>query len=110
MLFQSWYDGSLSAEAYKAVGRDLGSLIVGTVRGRAANNALWISASNTSMRESCFASFMVQPDGRILRQLKRNVTGLIISHIDLNKNYSDPSGPWRDRAVQGIFHNDVLEG
>jgi predicted amidohydrolase len=108
VLFQSWYDGNLSAREYKENGRALGSLITGTVRGNAANNYLWISASNTSKRESCFASFVAQPDGRILNQSKRNVTGSIISRIDLNKEFVDPSGPWRERAVTGILHSDVL--
>ena len=109
VLFHSWYDVSPSARAYAEEGRELGSLITGTVRGNAANNHLWISASNTSKRESSFASFVVQPDGRLLHQLKRNVTGALISRLDLNKAFVDPSGPWRDRAIQGILHSDVLD-
>ena len=77
LLFQSWYDGNLSATEYKSQGKELGSLITGAVRGYAANNYLWISASNTSGRESCFASFVARPDGKILHQLKRNVTGIL---------------------------------
>jgi predicted amidohydrolase len=105
LLFQSWYDGNLSAAGYRQAGEDLGSLIVGTVRGNAANNHLWISASNTSGRESCFASFVVQPDGRVVKQLKRNVTGLLITKVDVDQAFSDPSGPWRRRAVQGDFRS-----
>ena len=82
VLFQSWYDGNQSAGEYEAAGKEMGSLIQGTVRGRAANNRLWISASNTSRRESCFASFVVRPEGRIRHQAKRNVTGVLVSRID----------------------------
>ena len=102
-------ESSLSARIYQEEGREMGSLITGTVRGRAANNHLWISASNTSQRESCFAGFVVQPDGRLLHQLKRNVAGVLISQFDLSKAFADPSGPWRDRAIQGILHSNVLE-
>ena len=108
VLFQSWYDGNLSASEFEAAGQAMGSLIRGTVRGRAANNYLWISASNTSKRESSFASFVVQPDGGLVSQLKRNVTGVMITRIDLSREFEDPSGPWRARAAQGILHSDVL--
>ena len=108
ILFQSWYDGNLSAKEYKKEGRELGSLITGAVRGNAANNYLWVSASNTSARESCFPSFVARPDGKILHRLKRNVTGILISNIDSNTRYADPSGPWRNRAYKGILHSGRL--
>jgi len=109
VLFQSWYDGNMSAAEYEDEGKEMGSLIRGTVRGRAANNYLWISASNTSKRASAFGSFVVQPDGRIRHQLKRNVTGMLISRIALQSAFADPSGPWRARAMEGVLHSDVLE-
>jgi predicted amidohydrolase len=107
ILFQSWYDGNLTVKHYKKDGKDLGSLITGTVRGNAANNRLWISASNTSKKESSFASFVVQPNGKILNQLKRNVTGVLVNQIDLSKNFEDPSKPWRGRAMKGILHTEA---
>jgi deaminated glutathione amidase len=108
VLFQSWYDGNLSTTEYKKQGKELGSLITGAVRGYAANNYLWISASNTSERESCFAGFVVRPDGKIRHQLKRNVTGMLISKINSNTKFADPSGPWRKRAYKGILHSGRL--
>jgi predicted amidohydrolase len=107
ILFQSWYDGNMGAEEYETDGRDLGTLIVGTVRGNAANNALWISASNTSKRESSFASFVVRPDGRVYQRLRRNVTGVLISEINVDRPFSDPSGPWRRTAVECFRSADV---
>jgi predicted amidohydrolase len=102
ILFQSWYDGDLGAAEYEKEGADLGSLIVGTVRGNAANNYLWISASNTSKRESCFAGFIVQPDGKVLQRLRRNASGALISRLNIDKKFADPSGPWRKRAMDAI--------
>ncbi|MBW2514419.1 MAG: carbon-nitrogen hydrolase family protein [Deltaproteobacteria bacterium] len=107
VLFQSWYDGNLSKAEYQTQGREMGSLITGTVRGSAANNQLWISASNTSRKESCFASFVVRPDGRIVHQLKRNVAGVLITWINSREKFADPSGPWRQRARKGILHSGV---
>ena len=109
LIFQSYYDGNMSAIDYKKDGKEMGNLITGTVKGNAANNYLWISASNTSKRESCFASFVARPDGRILHQLKRNVTGILISKVNLSNTFMDPSGPWRERAYSGILHSACLE-
>ena len=97
LIFQSWYDGNLSPGEYESEGKELGSLIWGSVRGNAANNHLWISGSNTSRRESSFPAFMVRPDGRILHKLARNRAGVLISSIDTTKKYSDPSAHNRDR-------------
>ena len=108
IIFQSWYDGHLSPVKYKKKGEELGSLITGAVRGYAANNHMWISASNTSGRESCFAAFVVQPDGKIYHQLRRNVAGILISKINRNSEFEDPSGPWRKRAIKGILHSGRL--
>jgi len=91
IIFQSWYDGNLSASIYKKEGINLGTLVPGTVRGNAANNCLWISASNTSTRESSFASFVVRPDGGVVNKLKRNTTGILLTKINLNDKFDDPS-------------------
>jgi predicted amidohydrolase len=99
MLFQSWYDGNLSTPRYLSDGKELGSLITGTVRGNAANNYLWISGSNTCKKESCFPAFMVQPDGKIHGKLVRNRPGVLISKIDLNRSFVDPSGHLRDSII-----------
>ncbi len=107
ILFQSWYDGNQTVKEYQKKGKDLGSLIIGTVRGYAANNRLWISASNTSKRESSFASFVVQPDGKIFNIAKRNIAMVLVSKIDLGKTFDDPSKPWRERAMQGVLHSDI---
>ncbi len=102
LIFQSWYDGNLSADRYRSEGKELGELITGTVRGNAANNYLWISGSNTCLRESCFAAFLVRPDGKISGKLSRNSSGVLISKIDLGKSFGDPSGHLRDHIKDWI--------
>ena len=96
LLFQSWYDGNLSPAKYRSEGKELGELITGTVRGNAANNYLWISGSNTSKKESCFPGFVVRPDGKVSGKLTRNRSGILISKIDLEKSFADPSGHLRE--------------
>jgi len=109
LVFQSWYDGNLTLEDFEDHGREQGTLITGTVRGYAANNYLWISASNTSKRQSCFPSFVVQPDGKVLHHLKRNVTGMLLTRVDFRQQFDDPSGPWRPQAMQGIRYDGNVE-
>jgi len=99
LIFQSWYDGNLSDKEYQREGKFLGDLIPGTVRGNAANNHLWISASNTCRKESSFPAFVAQPDGKILHKLSRNRSGVLISRIDINQKFSDPSSHNRDRIL-----------
>ena len=91
VIFHSWYDGGLTKEEFQIKGRDEGELIVGAVRGYAANNYLWISGSNTSNRQNCFPSFTVRPDGVIHSKYVRNRSGVLISEIDLGLTYNDPS-------------------
>jgi predicted amidohydrolase len=96
LIFQSWYDGKMTYPEYQDKGQNLGEVIVGTVRGNAANNHLWISASNTSKKESCFPAFVVRPDGAITSRLRRNETGVLITPVDTSQHFEDPSGHLRD--------------
>ena len=100
ILFQSWYDGNKSEGKFKGEGKELGELITGSVRGYAANNYLWISGSNTSRKESSFPAFVVRPDGIYQGKLHRNRPGVLISHIDFQKDFPDPSGHLRDRILK----------
>jgi hypothetical protein len=48
---------------------------------------------------------VARPDGRIVRRLKRNITGVLITRIDIRRPFEDPSKYWRPRAMQGILHS-----
>lgn len=100
LIFQSWYDGNYSPAKFKREGKTLGEVVVGTIRSMAANNALWISASNTATRESNFASFVIRPDGFVVSQHKRNVAGMILTKIEPDKKFEDPSLYWRGRLLK----------
>ena len=100
VLFQSWYDGNYSEEEYREEGENLGEVIPGFVRGNAANNKLWISASNTSKKQQGFSAFVCRPDGVVAGKLKRNVSGVLITEIDFDKEYIDLSSHLRDEAIR----------
>lgn len=74
----------------------------------AAANHVWISASNSSARESCWPSFFLRPDGVIAGKLRRNVPGLLISQVDTRARLYDSTRAWRDRAMRGQFHSGKL--
>ncbi|NOR74147.1 MAG: hypothetical protein GQ525_03200, partial [Draconibacterium sp.] len=99
LLFQSWYDGNYTEEEYLDEGKNLGEVISGFVRGNAANNKLWVSAANTSKKQSSFPAFVCQPDGRIFGKLKRNTSGVLISEIDFDEEYIDLSSHLRDKVI-----------
>ena len=100
LIFQSFYDRYTNKEEFKEEGSAQSELVIGCMRGNAANNHLWISASNTSKNESCFPSMILQPDGRIKSKLTRNRTGVLITKIDLDKKFPDPSGYWREQLLK----------
>lgn len=108
VLFHSFYDRIVDANEYLEQGEEQGSLVQGTVRGNAANNYFWISASNTGQPESNFGSFLVRPDGKIHAQAQRNEASVLVNTIDLSAVYSDPSKPWRERAREGVLHSMTL--
>lgn len=107
VVLQSWYDGGLSRDEFEAGGRQLGRAIEATVCGHAVCNHLWISAANTSGRESCFPSFVVRPDATLTGRLRRNQAGVLTTSIDPRQVPTDPAH-WRHRAIDGVLHSGEL--
>ena len=79
-----------------------------TMQSQAGNNFVWISASNTSARESCWPSFFVRPDGVTTGRLKRNVAGVLVSKVDTEEALYDSTVAWRGRAMRGVHHSGRL--
>lgn len=100
LIFQSWYDARVDPEEYRKAGRDHGSLIIGSIRSYAANNHIWVSGSNACNRESSFGSFLIQPDGIIRDKLPRNKSGVLLTEVDSNQIFIDPSGHIRYRFLK----------
>lgn len=78
------------------------------VQTASACNHLWISASNTSARESCWPAFFVRPDGVVTGRLRRNAEGLLLSTVDTKEQFYDSTAPWRPRAIRGQLHSGTL--
>jgi len=74
----------------------------------AANNALWISASNSSAPASCFGAFMVRPDGVTVGRLPKDQADLLFTLIDPAAPFYDATAAWRMRAMRGELHSGTL--
>jgi predicted amidohydrolase len=82
LLFHSYYNAR-----YTGPSTSLDDLMLAQLRTRAADNHLWISASNSSARHSRLASCVARPDGS-LRSTKRHVPGVVLH------DFPDPHLGW----------------
>ena len=105
LILQSFHNGRLTKATLQKRGNPLDMIVRPTLQAHAASNHVWISASNTSRRESPWASFFVRPDGAITGMLRRHTSGVLISAVDTEAAIYDASATWRDRAMRGIFHS-----
>jgi predicted amidohydrolase len=122
VVFHSFHAGGNTARAYKEIQRQVGArfaklsggstlseiTVPATMKSYAANNALWISCPNSSRRESCWGAFCVRPDGVVVGRLRRNVAGVLMTTIDTDERFYDSTAPWRERAMNGVFHSGRL--
>ena len=108
LMLHSYHNGHSQAAQLRRSGNIWGVIVPPTTQAAAASNYMWISANNTSMRESSWPSFFVRPDGVITGRLARNRPGLLMSDIDTEERYYDALRHWRKRAISGIYHSGRL--
>ena len=76
-----------------------------TMQCRAATNHFWVSMSNSSGYYCPYPSCFIQPDGKIVKQLRQNRPGLMVNRIDLSKKFYDPMVGFRNMAISGVLSN-----
>lgn len=122
LMFHSYHAGHLKPEQLRAMQEQVGAqfhrlnrgttlpeiTMPASMQAAAASNHVWISCSNSSARESCWASFFVRPDGVITGRLRRNIAGVLISEVDDQEEFYDSTVAWRERAMCGIYHSGKL--
>jgi predicted amidohydrolase len=122
VMFHCYHAGNVSPQKWRMIGKRVGTklhrlnrastfpgiIFPATMQSMAANNFMWISCSNSSAPQSCFASFFVRADGIITGQLRRNTSGLLISTVDTRAPLYDSTAAWRDRAMKGVYHSGRL--
>ena len=98
-IFQSFYNARQKGPSVHT------HIMRQTMQCRAATNHFWISMSNSSGYYSPYPSCFIQPDGRIVKQLKQNRAGLMVNTVDLMKKFYDPMTNFRDMAIAGKLSN-----
>ena len=98
-IFQSFYNARQKGPSVHT------HIMRQTMQCRAATNHFWISMSNSSGYYSPYPSCFIQPDGRIVKQLKQNRAGLMVNTVDLKKKFYDPMADFRDMAISGKLNN-----
>jgi predicted amidohydrolase len=98
VLFQSFYN------ARQKPGGIHPKIMPVTAQAHAGSNYLFMSLSNSSAPNSWPCHF-ITPDGLIEEKLPANKPGLLISEIDISKEYYDASKPHRPDAIDGKLNS-----
>ena len=120
LMFHSYHAGNIPSERFEAMSDEVrtrfqkfnsestivaGITMPATMVAEAANNHMWISCPNSSVRESCWPSFFVRPDGVVTGRLRRHSAGVLVSEIDTDEPVYDSTVAWRERAMEGVLHS-----
>lgn len=98
-IFQSFYNARQDGPSIHNV------IMRETMQCRAATNFLWISMANSCGYYAPYPSCFIQPDGRIVSQLKMHRPGMLINTVDTTRTFYDPMAGFREMAMKGILQN-----
>jgi predicted amidohydrolase len=98
-IFQSFYNARQKGPSIHS------DIMRQSMQCHAACNYLWASMSNSSGYYSPYQSCFIRPDGKIVKQLKRNRPGMMINTVDLSEKFYDPMEGYRELAIKGFFSN-----
>ena len=98
-IFQSFYNARQKGPSVHTY------IMRQTMQCRAATNHIWVSMTNSSRYYSPYPSCFIQPDGKIVRQLRANRPGLMVNAVDLGRKFYDPMADFRDMAISGKLNN-----
>ena len=102
-IFQSFYNARQKGPSVHTY------IMRQTMQCRAATNHFWVSMANSSGYYAPYPSCFIQPDGKIVRQLRSNRPGLLVNTVDLRKKFYDPMANFRDMAIAGALSNSPEE-
>ena len=98
LIFQSFYNARQKEGAIHPVIMPL------TARARAATNNLFLSLSNSSAPRS-WPCYMITPDGLVSGKLVDDEPGVLVSQIDIHRDYYDASSTYRNDAIDGKLNS-----
>ena len=98
-IFQSFYNARQQGQSVHT------HIMRQTMQCRAATNYFWISCANSSGYYSPYPSCFIQPDGKIVQQLRMNRPDIMVNSVDLNRKFYDPMANFRDMVLAGALDN-----
>lgn len=98
-IFQSFYNARQNGPSVHT------HIMRQTMQCHAATNHFWVSMSNASGYYSPYPSCFIQPDGKIVRQLKANHPGMMINTVNLSQKFYDPMAGFRNMVIAGALSN-----
>lgn len=98
-IFQSFYNARQKEKSIHTY------IMRQTMQCRAATNYFWISMVNACGAYCPYPSCLIQPDGKIVASLNKNIKGSMVNNVNLDEDYYDPSEPFREMAMNGALSN-----
>jgi deaminated glutathione amidase len=98
VIFQSFYNARQKKGGIHPVIMHI------TAQAMAASNNFYLSLTNSSYAES-WPCYFITPDGLVQNKLSENIPGVLISDLDVSKNYYDASKPFRLDAINGKLNS-----
>ena len=98
VIFQSFYNARQKKGSIHPVIMHI------TAQAMAASNYFYMSLTNSSATES-WPCYFITPDGLIQNKLTENEPGVLISDLDVSKQYYDASKPYRLDAINGKLNS-----
>ena len=98
-IFQSFYNARQKGPSVHT------HIMRQTMQCRAATNYFWASCANSSGYYSPYPSFFIQPDGKIVKQLRMNRSGMMVNSVDLKRIFYDPMINFRRMVLAGALNN-----
>jgi predicted amidohydrolase len=98
VIFQSFYNARQKKGSIHPV------IMPITAQGIAGSNYFYMSLTNSSASES-WPCHLITPDGLIQNKLATNEAGVLISDIDISRQYYDASKPFRMDAIKGKLNS-----
>ncbi len=101
VIFQSFYNARQKKGSIHPL------IMPVTAQAIAGSNYFYMSLTNSSAAESWPCHF-ITPDGLIQNKLATNEAGMLISDIDISRQYYDASKPFRMDAINGKLNSGEI--
>jgi predicted amidohydrolase len=107
LLLHSYHNARKDRETFEH-GNLWKDVVPAVMMAAAAQNYIWVSATNSTAQYSLWPSFFVRPDGLVAGRLNWHEPGVLVSEVRRDPEIWDAPGVWRDRALEGCLYSGEL--